>query len=86
MHRGIVPNRQETSWLPAMSLGDQVERGGSGGVMEGSTWVCVGAAGCKSISPVASVTSLVAFRLLATLKTLLSSACTTYSLPILTIE
>jgi hypothetical protein len=45
-----------------------------------------GAAGCESSSSAASVTSLAARRLLEIFKTLFSSACTTYSLPILTIE
>jgi hypothetical protein len=45
-----------------------------------------GAAGCESSSSAASVTSLAARRLLAIFRTLFSSACTMYSLPILTIE
>ena len=41
---------------------------------------------CESNSSAASVTSLAAFLLLEIFKTLFSFACTTYSLPILTIE
>jgi hypothetical protein len=46
----------------------------------------IGGAGCESMSSAAQVTSLAALRLLAIFRTLWSSACTTYSLPILTIE
>ena len=56
--------------------------------IDGSVDACNGVcgAGCDSNSSAASVTSRAALRLLATFKTLFSSACTTYSLPTLTIE
>src|SRR5205085_3043082 len=74
VHKGIARCRQGT-----------LERSGA---TEGSTWVCrehCGAA-CDCSNSAASVTSRAARRLLAIFRILFSPACTTYSLPILTIE
>jgi len=56
--------------------------------VDGSASASGGAGGgdCDSNSSAASVTSLAAFLLLEIFKTLFWFACTTYSLPILTIE
>ena len=66
-----------------MTLGSQaIDDSGSEARLAGDN---CGAA-CESSSSTASVTSRAALRLLAIFRTLFSPACTTYSLPILTIE
>jgi hypothetical protein len=69
-----------------MILGSGVTLGSQG--IDGSASACGanGEAECESSNSAASLTSLAALRLLAIFRTLFSSACTMYSLPILMIE
>ena len=80
MHKGNGLNRQGTLDGSAMTPGSRA--------VDGSALSSGGASGgdCESNNSAASVTSLAAFLLLEIFNTLFSFACTTYSLPILTME